>query len=645
MGRLKSFFITRKTSIHDFYTDALRRMSVIEKLHDTDSESVDNFSDWSKRYHETSAQLQGEYDRYEERLKEYIYPILDGRITMTQRLAHVLIEEIRSAISQGCRDSLITADVLEVIIDFYEQHTPKIIDDRILALFMLADCYLSYGIDEKFRRAVEYYTMAISFSTQFDQTKNVHTRGMIFESYYKRLVGESLKSRCDIAALYDYYKDAVTFYDDLENRKVSDLPFEFMSKSSQALMQYEALSKSRVVINRLAGIVNESADAALAAYERNIRRQDKEMNALILVNYALANVYKNQMSPVEAYGFLVESAKKLDMEVDYSNPSYYLSPKFVYTLYWVPEMMVLLEESGYSIKRIGELRKKLALEVFEAYARIPYDKRTYITNSYVYMAYKYVLPYYDITFTNLDLLMKVTIIRHNSMAIHSKTVMLIATELVKAMIQESPELLVGTMNCKSAEDVKAHIPEIMDFVRKAAFCHDIGKIVLPNIINIQYRKATPTETSIIEMHPQIGSVIIDRVPALKVFYDIVMGHHKSYDGTSGYPEGYNNCISAWRFITDMIHICDALEAGTDMYERLYKERKTFEDIIAELKEGRCTEYNPEIVDFIIGNERLLKTIEFLVTEGREVYLYFMSRITDDEDEIEKVIKGEMIHEK
>ena len=645
MGRLKSFFITRKTSIHDFYMDALRRMSVIEKLHDTDKENADNFSDWSKRYHETSEQLQGEYDRYEERLKEYIYPILDGRITMTHRLAHVLVEEIRSAISQGCRDSLITADVLEVIVDFYEQHTPKIIDDRILALFMLADCYLSYGIDEKFRRAVEYYTMAISFSAQFDQTKNIHVRGMIFESYYKRLVGEGLKSRCDIAALYDYYKDAVTFYDDLENRKVSDLPFEFMSKSSQAIMQYEALSRSRVVINRLAGIVNESADAALAAYERNIRRPDKEMNALILVNYALANVYKNQMSPVEAYGFLVEAAKKLDMDVDYNNPSYYISSKFVYTLYWVPEMMVLLEESGYSIKRIGELHKKLALEVFEAYARIPYDKRTYITNSYVYMAYKYVLPYYDITFTNLDLLMKVTIIRHNSMAIHSKTVMLIATELVKAMIQEAPELLVGTMNCKSTEDVKAHIPEIMDFVRKAAFCHDIGKIVLPNIINIQYRKATPTETTIIEMHPQIGSSIIDRVPALKVFYDIVMGHHKSYDGRAGYPEGYNNCTSAWRFITDMIHICDALEAGTDMYERLYKERKTFDKIIAELKEGRCTEYNPEIVDFIIGNERLLKTIEFLVTEGREVYLYFMSRITDDEGEIEKVIKGEMIHER
>ncbi|MBQ9580549.1 MAG: HD domain-containing protein, partial [Lachnospiraceae bacterium] len=250
----------------------------------------------------------------------------------------------------------------------------------------------------------------------------------------------------------------------------------------------------------------------------------------------------------------------------------------------------------------------------------------------------------DITFANLDLLMKVTVIRHNTMAMHSRMVMLLATELTKAIIQGAPELLIGTLECKTVEDVRSNVSEILDFVRKAAFCHDIGKIVLPNIINIQYRKATPTETEIIKMHPQIGSTIIDRVPALKVFYDIVMGHHKSYDGTAGYPEGYNNCNSPWRFITDIVHICDVLDAGTDTYGRLYKEPKTYEDIVEELQRGRCTEYNPEIVDFIVGNDRLKKTIRFVVTEGREVYLYFVSQIKNKDDELDKVLKGDMLHE-
>ena len=645
MGSLRYFFTTRKSGIHEFYSESLKRMSVMEKLQDSDNESIKTFADWSKRYHEISKAVQDEYDINEERLEKYIYPILDGRIPMTHRLAHILVEEIRLAIKEECGDMLITADVLKVIVKFYEEHQPKNIEDYLMALFLIADCCLSCGIDEKFREAVEYYTMAISFSTHFDKLKSINPRGMLFEAYYKRLVAESLKSRCDIATLYEYYKDAVAFYDDIELRKHEELPFEYMSRSCQAIMQYQALSKSRVLLNKLAGIVNEQADAAISCFERNIRNKDIDINPLTTINYALANVHKNQMSAVEAYGFLCEEKKKLDFEVDFDNPRYYMSPKYAYTLYWVPEMIILLEESGYPIKRVGELRKSLALEVFEAYARIPYDKRTHITNSYVFMAYKYVLPYYDITFSNLDLLMKVTIIRNNSMAMHSRMVMLLATELIKAIIQEAPELLIGTMDCKTVEDVKANVTEITDFVRKAAFCHDIGKIVLPSIINIQYRKATETENEIIHMHPQIGSTIIDRVPALKVFYDIVMGHHKSYDGASGYPEGYDNSASSWRFITDIVHVCDVLDAGTDMYGRLYKEAKTYEDIMEELKRGRCTEYNPEIVDFIANNERLGKTIEFVVTEGREVYLYFMSQATDNDDELDKVLKGEMQNER
>ena len=644
MGSLKYFFVMRKSRLHEFYSESLNRMSVMEKLNDTEGGICKTFDEWSKRYHDTSSRLHEEYDKNEAELNEFIYPILDGRIPMSHRLAHVLIEEIRQAVSKDCRDSLITSDVLEVIVKFYEDHPPKNVEDHIMAVFLAADSCLSYGIDEKFRRAVEYYTMAISFTSHFDKCKNLHAKGMIFEAYYKRLVAESLKSRCDLAALYEYYKDAMAFYDDIENRKHTELPFDNLVILSQAIMQYQALSKSRAIINKLAGIVNEQADAALSCYEHNMRRTSIDINPLIIVNYALACVHKNQMSAVEAYGFLSEEKKKLPMEVDFNSSNFYMSPKYAYTLYWVPEMMILLEESGYPIKRVGELRKALAFEVFETYARIPYDKRTHITNSYVFMAYEYVLPYYDVTFANLDLLMKVTVIRHNTMAMHSRMVMLLATELTKAIIQGAPELLIGTLDCKTVEDVRSNVSEILDFIRKAAFCHDIGKIVLPNIINIQYRKATPTETEIIKMHPQIGSTIIDRVPALKVFYDIVMGHHKSYDGASGYPEGYNNCNSPWRFITDIVHICDVLDAGTDTYGRLYKEPKTYEDIVEELKRGRCTEYNPEIVDFIVDNERLKKTIKFVVTEGREVYLYFVSQIKNKDDELDKVLKGDMLHE-
>ena len=187
MGSLKYFFIMRKARLHEFYSESLRRMSLMEKLHESGNGAADNFTEWSKRYHETSLRLHEEYEKNEERLEEFIYPILDGRIPMNHRLAHIFIEEIRQAIKQDCRDSLITTDVLEVIVKYYEAHPPKNVDDHIMALFLIADGCLSYGIDEKFRKAVDYYTMAISFTSHFDKSKNENARGMIFESYYKSM--------------------------------------------------------------------------------------------------------------------------------------------------------------------------------------------------------------------------------------------------------------------------------------------------------------------------------------------------------------------------------------------------------------------------------------------------------------------------
>ena len=79
---------------------------------------------------------------------------------------------------------------------------------------------------------------------------------------------------------------------------------------------------------------------------------------------------------------------------------------------------------------------------------------------------------------------------------------------------------------------------------------------------------------------------------------------------------------------DIIHICDALDAATDTYGRIYKESKTYVEIREELLRGRCSEYNPEVVDIILGNERLSKTLEFIIQQGREVFLYLVSATLD-----------------
>lgn len=630
MSRFKYFFATRKGKIEEFYREAIKRVSEIKDLEAEGKSSMDNLDDWAERYHKMTEQARKRYDDNEKRLEELIYPIMDGRIPMTQRLAHILIQEIRKAREAHCYDSLITMEMLTVILRFYEDHPAKNVEDQILALCLAGNFENIYGIDEHFRKAVEYCTMAISYSPQFKTIKDGEAKRRLFDAFYFRMASETYKMRCDVAALYEYYKDALSFYDDPENRKAADFPFEERVASCRMIMNYQALSRSRKNLNCLVGFMNESADEAVVVYEREARKGDGErfFNPLIKLNYALASVYKNWMTPAEAYSFLVEEARKIDSEINYEDDSFYSEDLYCYTLFWAPEIMILLEESGYPLVRVREIRNEVASKVFKIYAAIPYNKRSHVTNTFIHFAYKYVLPYFEINEKNLDLLMKATMSKRNTMAIHSHLVMLLSTEVVKTIIQDKPELFIGTMKLKDEEDVKLHTEEILSFMKKAAFCHDIGKIVFEDIVNIQYRKTTATETELLRMHPRIGALLIDNIPELKIFYDITMGHHKSYDGASGYPEGYDNRSSEWGFVTDIIHICDALDAATDTYGRIYKESKTYVEIREELLRGRCSEYNPEVVDIILGNERLSKTLEFIIQQGREVYLYLVSATLD-----------------
>lgn len=61
----------------------------------------------------------------------------------------------------------------------------------------------------------------------------------------------------------------------------------------------------------------------------------------------------------------------------------------------------------------------------------------------------------------------------------------------------------------------------------------------------------------------------------------------------GYPADFDNTASKDRFLIELIHISDCLDAATDFVGRSYKNGKKFSQCMEELSQGKgtCTARN------------------------------------------------------
>ena len=163
--------------------------------------------------------------------------------------------------------------------------------------------------------------------------------------------------------------------------------------------------------------------------------------------------------------------------------------------------------------------------------------------------------------------------------------------------------------------------KILQYLQDAALYHDLGKCLTVGVINLQNRKLTDEEFKYIKMHPSKSKLLFGNDTSFKEFYDVMIGHHKYYDGNGGYPEDFDNVHSRYRIAIDLISIADSIDAATDILGRNYTSGKDFNTLLKELVENKGTRYNPEIVDFIVNNKKLKEELENLTGKNRASVYY------------------------
>ena len=127
-----------------------------------------------------------------------------------------------------------------------------------------------------------------------------------------------------------------------------------------------------------------------------------------------------------------------------------------------------------------------------------------------------------------------------------------------------------------------------------AMLHDCGKIGIPDQVLQKPESLTGEERSVIKEHTIMGGKVLENFTAIEGLKDGALYHHERFDGT-GYPFGLKG--KEIPFYARIIGVADSFDTMNS--DRVYRERLPKETILEELKKNAGTQFDPEIVKYMI----------------------------------------------
>jgi HD-GYP domain-containing protein (c-di-GMP phosphodiesterase class II) len=145
-------------------------------------------------------------------------------------------------------------------------------------------------------------------------------------------------------------------------------------------------------------------------------------------------------------------------------------------------------------------------------------------------------------------------------------------------------------DCAGLDERQSHA------VERVALFHDIGKIheALFDIVHDNHR-LTEEERRAIDTHPRRGAQVL---APLEAFYPElgagVLSHHERWDGT-GYPRKLRG--NRIPLEARIVSIADTFDAVS--HSRRYQKGRGIDDALRVIREGRGTQFDPELVDLVL----------------------------------------------
>ena len=129
-----------------------------------------------------------------------------------------------------------------------------------------------------------------------------------------------------------------------------------------------------------------------------------------------------------------------------------------------------------------------------------------------------------------------------------------------------------------------------------AYCHDLGKLNIPDEILNKKGRLTDEEFMAVKKHPEDGYELLRKETPYSHLEDGVLYHQERWDG-----KGYAAGLSGERipFSARIIAVADSIDAM--MSDRPYRKALTSDECKKEIISNKGIMYDPDITDLYLDN--------------------------------------------
>ena len=566
-----------------------------------------SFDEWNLVFHDRSRRIRKIYESNEKNI-EIIKTSMS--LGINEEKCEVIYSILKKFKEEEIHDSGFTIPLMKELIDYYES-----VGDDIRLLFL----YLNYGYEmmEYYLRMGDHSFDSIihdcfykvkEYRLKYDKLPIEH-RNKIFIGYYNLISALSdliPEYSCDIIPLYremlDFYNSSLFQSLDGDNEDAMD---EILYVVEAFLYGYSRYlwpeSKAR---DEFFSLVKESLDTF------DLLGEDVKRVMGIILGY-----YNNEYDKNELFHRLdLMNQEYLNMNLVYSGTEDSIL-EFCNWMDVTVSLREIIERLDISKKKKKNYIREITNPMLKYIDNVNYKDYTSYFDDVSSDLVKDLLPYLDSFDEKLDLIQKLIIKRQLITYIHSLMVKRISEEIAISILKNNKDLL------NPLVDLGISGADMLDYIGIGAMIHDLGKCLTVGVINTQGRKLTLEEFYCIKLHPSRTLEFIGGDKDFEIYHDIMLGHHKWYDGTEGYPIDFDNTKSKYKIAIDIISISDSIDAATDIVGRNYTKGKSFDELLEELIKESGTRYNKDIVDIINQDEVLKEKLRYLTKEGREKVYY------------------------
>ncbi len=638
--------ITKQDVIHFYekYKENLKREEqVTAEL--TQAGSQEAWVEKLKQKYWTMRQL---YIENEAMLNLYIRPYTNGRIEITGDVAQEYLNQILAADDDGFEDNLSMTEMAEVLVAYFRENGP--LESYIQNLSLLGSLYNCSTEKEDGRKGFEYYDTICGLKDHYFEIQDYNVRKRIIFSFYNRAAILVNFFLAEADELQHYMDEALAFYSDAQVVAQDGDKMDFPGLIEELnydvfgnyVMGHTKQNASRWFLER--------AEQVLEVYYNDELTKDPNPYAMPDEIYCYYRYTLFLLGKIDCTEFLEDYKRFCDYSIENDTlehpDGFWESKLFQVAVNHLPGILECLNLYSNEYHGDATLRRQCVDAYLSIVRQFPRTGNSRFVNGVIGRSLCGFMELLAVGDVESDILINVMMNRDEITLVHSRMVSQIAELLANEVLNKKPELFTGIMGYKTVVEILENRNQIMAFISQAAKLFDVGKLKDADIVNKQSRQLTQKEMQSIYKHPEYGAEIVAKIPALAKFHDVILGHHKAWNGTMGYPENFDNTLSKDRFVIELIHISDCLDAATDFIGRSYKAQKSLEECMEEFIQGKGELYSPEIVGLMEENQNLQADLKKLLSEGRIRTYYEVYGIALDgiQDEISYQTPQEMIAE-